>query len=495
MSSNATLVWFRQDLRLKDNLALTQAAERGGPVIPVYIWAPKEEGEWSIGVASQWWLKRSLAGLDQQLKKIGSRLIIRQGPTVQTLSELVAQTGAGAVHWNRRYEPESVLQDSQIESALGELGIEVVTFNSALLFEPWEVAKDDGSPYQVFTSFWKRCLSLGKSVELSPAPRALNCPQTWPESTSSNWTAGVPDTAKGFKLDDIWTPGAEGAKSRMQDFFKYGLMQYDSERDRPDLSRTSSLSPHLHFGEIGPRQIWRALQDEVLQEGDIEDLKGPTAFVNELGWREFAYHLLYHFPQTVDRPLRSEFDRYPWRSDPELYQAWQDGQTGYPLVDAGMRQLRAIGWVHNRVRMVVASFLVKHLLMPWQDGAGWFWDTLVDADLANNTLGWQWVAGCGADAAPYFRIFNPVSQGEKFDPQGAYVRRWVPELAGMPDNWIHRPWEAPQKTLDRAGIRIDREYPSPIVDHKFARQRALEAFETVKQNRRTLASSQGGQDR
>ena len=472
---NATLVWFRQDQRLEDNSALSWAAEQGGPVIPVYIWATEEEEGRPLGRASQWWLRNSVEALNEQLLGLGSRLVVRQGPSTETLKQLATEVGASSICWNRRYEPAARRSDSQIETELSKLGLRVETFNSTLLFEPREIAKGDGKPYQVFTPFWLRCLSQNQWAEPTGKPAQLLAPPIWPDSRP---LPDVPAPTKDHATQ--WTPGAEGAKDKMAGFLRHGLEQYATDRERPDLEGTSSLSPHLHFGEVGPRQLWQAVESQTLTNGDWDDQSGPNLFLKELGWREFAHHLLYHFPDTVERPLRPEFEKFPWRQDANDLSAWQNGKTGYPLVDAGMRQLANTGWMHNRVRMVVASFLVKHLMLPWQEGAGWFWDRLVDADLANNTLGWQWSAGCGADAAPYFRIFNPVAQGEKFDPNGDYVRRWVPELSRLPNRWIHRPWEAPAEQIEKADVSLGKTYPWPLIDHSAARQRALDAFAQMK---------------
>ena len=433
------LVWFRQDLRLADNPALAAAVERGGPVIPVYIRAPEEEGAWPPGAASRWWLGRSLAALKGELEKRGSRLIVRCGPSGDALARLLAETGAGAVFWNRRYEPAAVARDRSVKAQLRGVGVLAESFNGSLLFEPWTVANRAGQPFRVFTPFWRACMSRPIPPLAADPPAHFASPEHWPSSLALSDLQLEPaiDWAGGFR--ECWVPGEAGALARLKRFAANGGPGYQKERDRADRAGTSRLSPHLHFGEIGPAQIWRAAPANL-------------PFLRQLVWREFAYHLLFHFPESTHRPLRPDFARFPWRSDPELFRAWTRGKTGYPLVDAGMRELWRTGWMHNRVRMVVASFLVKHLLIGWQEGAAWFWDTLVDADLANNTLGWQWVAGCGADAAPYFRIFNPAIQAAKFDPDGAYVSRWVPDSASL----------------------------RPIVDHAEARRRALAALAGIK---------------
>jgi deoxyribodipyrimidine photo-lyase len=462
---NSCLMWFRTDLRLTDNPALAAAVERGQPVVPVFIWSSDEEGKWTPGAASRWWLHQSLENLDAALRRSGSRLIIRQGSTLEVLRQLIRQTRADSVFWNRRYEPALISRDETIRQALRADGLTVQTFNSALLFEPDEIRNAAGKPFRVFTPFWKACLKWEKPTPTRPAPKRLLSPKRWPSSLplASLQLPPAIDWAKGIRR--AWMPGERGAQTALRQFLRDGVSEYSRMRDRPDIAGTSRLSPHLHFGEIGPRQVWEALRSGAV-----------TPYLRQLGWREFAYHVLIHFPETTDQPLRPEYVRFPWSENAKALRAWQRGRTGYPVVDAGMRQLWTTGWMHNRVRMIVASFLVKDLLIPWQRGAEWFWDTLVDADLANNTLGWQWTAGCGADAAPFFRIFNPVGQGERFDPNGDYVRRWVPELAKLPTRWIHQPWQAPASMLRDAGVVLGRTYPRPIVDHAVARARTLQAF-------------------
>ncbi len=475
-----TILWFRLDLRLEDNPALDAALRRGAPIIPVYLHTPDEEGAWRIGGASQYWLHQSLKSLNANLEKRGTALVIRKGPrALALLDTLISETGAAAVYWNRRYEPTLIARDAAIKSELKSRDVAVESFNSALLFEPWEIQNKQGLPFQVFTPFWKNCLTLASPPEPRPAPKRIDSPSPLPrsESLSSLKLEPAIDWAKGIRA--TWVPGEDGAHAQLGRFLK-SVAQYPEARDRPDQLGTSRLSPHLHFGEIGPRQIWHATREH----GSLASIPGTTRgeekFLSEVGWREFAHHLLYHFPTTIESPLRAQFEQFPWAKDRKLLRAWQKGKTGYPIVDAGMRELWQTGWMHNRVRMIVASFLTKDLLIPWQDGARWFWDTLVDADLASNTLGWQWTAGCGADAAPYFRIFNPTSQGIKFDPQGDYVRRYVPELAALDAKWIHNPSEAPAEILRAANIVLGETYPTPVVDHGEARARALEAFASIK---------------
>lgn len=472
-SDSPTLVWFREDLRLSDNPALAAAVERGAPIIPVFLWAPEEEGSWMPGGASRWWLDRSLAALSADLEKRGSRLIIRLGPTASALHQLLAETGAAGVFWNRRYEPSAIVRDSGLKAELRDRSIEVKTFNGALLFEPWTIQNSSGRPFRVFTPFWRTCLGETQPPPAADVPPQFIQPTKWPRSLTLQDLRLAPTIDWADGLRETWQPGEAGAQRELHRFQATALDEYQDGRDKPGVTGTSRLSPHLHFGEISPGQIWRAVQEGMSPASEV--------YLRQLGWREFAHHVLYHFQHSPQQSLRPEFSAFPWKTDPRSLHAWTRGQTGYPLVDAGMRQLWRTGWMHNRVRMVVASFLVKHLLIGWQEGAAWFWDTLVDADLANNTLGWQWVAGCGADAAPYFRIFNPVIQGEKFDPKGAYVRQWVPELAALPDEWVHKPWKTPASVLATAGVRLGTTYPLPIVDHDSARARALAALSGMRE--------------
>ncbi len=485
MTQPLTLVWLRQDLRLRDHAAFAAAVARGGAILPVFILDEAGEGDWPMGAASRWWLHHSLTRLDEALRQRGGRLILRRGESGAVLRELIAQTGATAVYWSRRYEPAVIARDAEIKRQLSEAGVEVRSFNAALLHEPHTVKNKQGKPFQVFTPYWRHCLELAKPAVGAGAPEKWSEPETWPESLAVEELALLPrlDWADGFA--ERWTPGEVGASQALQHFLREAVHDYDGERDFPSVGGTSRLSPHLHWGEISPAQILAGVADLGRERGLFPASKGAQVFLSEVGWREFAYHLLFHFPATPTEPLREEFSRFPWRDDADghLLRSWQRGLTGYPIVDAGMRELWATGWMHNRVRMVVASFLVKHLRLPWQRGAAWFWDTLVDADLAANTLGWQWSAGCGADAAPYFRVFAPVLQGVKFDGEGDYVRRWVPELRGLPNAHLHAPWEAPAEVLERAGVVLGETYPRPLVDHKAARDAALAAYQSLKSMR------------
>lgn len=470
----ATIVWFRSDLRLADNAALLAAVERAGPVLPVFIWSPEAKSDRAPGGASRWWLHHSLAALGGRLQERGSRLIIRQGRALDVIRQLSRETGATAVLWNDCYEPAVFQSDSRIKAALGSDGIEAESTSGALLYEPWAIQNNAARPYRVFTPFWKACLATGSPPAPLPSVDKLPAPRIWPASSALEALPLLPPKDWAGGLREAWNPGERGAWANLVSFMATGLADYDRLRNFPAHAGTSRLSPHLHFGEISPRQVWHAC----LKNAVRESYRSPqrSQFFAELGWREFAHHLLFHFPETTNASFRHEFSNFPWHENAEFLCAWQRGQTGYPIVDAGMRQLWATGWMHNRVRMVVGSFLVKDLLIDWRRGAEWFRDTLVDADLANNTLGWQWVAGCGADAAPYFRVFSPVAQGEKFDPQGDYVRRWVPELAGLPAKWIHKPFDAPSAILREAGVDLGRTYPAPLVSHAAARLVALGAY-------------------
>ncbi|HIJ65066.1 MAG TPA: deoxyribodipyrimidine photo-lyase [Candidatus Hydrogenedentes bacterium] len=475
----SVILWFRRNLRLSDNPAVTAAVSRPGPVIPVFLDEPNQTKDRALGASSQWWLRRSLETLDTLLREKGSRLVVRRGKAEPELFRLVQETHACAVIWDRSYEPAARKRDAQLASALRKKGVAVETFNTALLVEPGDVVTRAGKPFRVFTPFWRACLRSEQIAEPLLPPKTIPGPKVWPASDLRQRRCPAAPAVDGV-LAATWTPGELGAQERLAAFLEGPLAAYAIDRDRPDRAGTSQLSPHLHFGEVSPRQVWHAVQTQVAIASEKGIVAGGEAFPRQLYWREFAHHLLYHEPQTTHEPLRPEFKAFPWRDDSKGLEAWRQGRTGYPYIDAGMRQLASIGWMHNRVRMAVASFLVKDLLIPWQSGAKWFWEKLVDADLPNNAFGWQWVAGCGADAAPFFRVFNPVTQGEKFDPHGAYVRRWVPELAGLPEKWVHKPWQAPEQVLENAGVTLGKTYPAPIVDHREARTRALEAFQGIR---------------
>ncbi len=462
----SAIVWFRQDLRIEDHPALTAAAAGGLPVVPVFVWSPQEEGEWAPGAASRWWWHGALRDLASQLAACGSRLILRRGATAGAeLLAVAGQVNARVIHWTRRLEPDAITRDLRLQARLEAAGMEVRMADGACLHDPHHLRTGAGGPYQVFTPFWRRLQAAGPPRRPLPAPRRLTAPPAWPAGVALDALDLLPRVDWAGGLREAWRPGAAGAREALAGFARDGQAHYAARRDALARDGTSRLSPYLHTGELSPFQVWHAVAAE--------------PYRRQLAWREFAHHLLVHFPRTPAEPLRPDYGRFPWRDDPAAQRAWERGRTGYPIVDAAMRQLWCTGWMHNRARMIVASFLVKDLLIPWQAGARWFWDTLVDADLANNTLGWQWAAGCGADAAPYFRIFNPVRQGETFDPQGAYVRAHLPELARLPDRWVHRPWEAPPALLAAAGVVLGRDYPAPIVDHAAARLRALQALKQM----------------
>lgn len=480
MAERPALLWFRQDLRLADNPALAAAIASKAPIVPLYIHDDAVTDPWRPGAASRWWLHHSLTALDRTLQKAGSRLVFHIGNTEETLRTLVRETDAGSIYWNRCYEPAAIARDTHLKKTLIDAGIDVQSFNAALLHEPWTVKTQQGEPYKVFTPFWRAIRALPKETVAGTAPKSLRVPETWPNSSSLDDAVLLPthpDWAGGLR--ETWRPGEAGAKQQLSDFLDERVADYPSGRDRPDRIGTSRLSPHLHFGEIGPRQVWQATMAHAERSGRAIDAAAES-FLRELGWREFTHHLLFHWPKLPDANWKSEFDAFAWRNDRKGLRAWQRGMTGYPIVDAGMRELWQTGWMHNRVRMIVASFLIKDLLIDWREGERWFWDTLVDADLAQNAASWQWVAGSGADAAPYFRIFNPTLQGERFDPDGAYVRRYVPELSKLTDDHIHAPWKASDTVLAKAGISLGKTYPVPIIDHKWARDRALEAYKATK---------------
>ena len=473
-STKTAIVWFRQDLRLSDNPALCAAVAGGLPILPIYILDDENPGEWSIGAASRWWLHESLASLDRSLQ---NRLCFFRGAADKLLPQIARESGATEIYWNRCYEQWRITRDSKLKKELQGGGLLVRSYNGSLLFEPQNVKKADGTPYRVFTPFYRNgCLRN------APPPRQ---PIKSPSSIDLvNSEQGVPlsdlelvPRKKWYQtISEEWQPGEIGAMRRLESFIENGISNYKSGRDRPDLKFVSRLSPHLHFGEVSPHQAWtatEALADDPALTDEVDH------FRRELGWREFSSSLLFYWPELVRENLQRKFDRFPWRTDETALECWQQGRTGYPIVDAGMRELWQTGYMHNRVRMIVGSFLVKNLLLHWHHGEDWFWDTLVDADLANNSAGWQWIAGSGADAAPYFRIFNPVTQGQKFDPHGDYVRRYLPQLAALPNKFLHCPWLADESILTTAGIRLGDDYPAPIVDIRASRERALLAFKSL----------------
>jgi len=472
-----TLYWYRHDLRLSDLPGLV-AASRRGPVLPVFILDDTETRERPLGGASRWWLHHSLQSLQSALQDAGGDLILRRGKPEAILRTLLEETGADAIYASRQYQPWSQDLEQDIKQLAEDAGAVFKRFPGTLLYEPEAVTTGSGTPFKVFTPFWRACLR--QPIENPPVEQPkLGFPKVWPSSEplddwqllphSPNWAAS---------WSDLWNPGSNGAHTALKLFLSERVGRYAEGRDVPGETFTSKLSPHLRFGEISPRQIWWAAK--TVKRDRPADSEAVDKFLSEIGWREFCHHLVAQFPQMPEQPFNAKFAHFPWGEYPEAVRAWQKGQTGYPIVDAGMRELWQTGFMHNRVRMIVASFLCKHLLSHWREGETWFWDCLLDADIAANSCSWQWVAGSGADAAPYFRIFNPVAQGEKFDKDGRYTRRWVPELADLPDKYLHKPWEAPDLVLTAAGVRLGDNYPQPIVDHKTARETALAAYAHLK---------------
>lgn len=477
--SEPVIYWFRRDLRVDDLPALNAAAATEAPLIALYVLDKETPGEFATGRASRWWLHHSLEALAADLENLGGNLVLRRGRAAQIIPELVAESGAGAVYCSRGYDPWDPALEQTLHRDLGERDVAFRRYPGSLLFEPESIQTKAGEPYKVFTPFWKACLR----AQDPPAPRqpgsAMRFHESPPEGLSLDELALAPRNPNwAASWTDLWQPGATGARAALRRFLHNTLGDYAEGRDFPHRDSTSRLSPHLHFGEISPRQVWHAVENHCAGSGDLAGQRDK--FLAELGWREFSHHLLYHFPATVEEPFKPAFARFPWLGTDTQLRAWRRGLTGYPLVDAGMRELWQTGYMHNRVRMITASFLTKHLLIHWRRGEAWFRDTLVDADLANNVCGWQWVAGSGADAAPYFRIFNPTLQSRKFDKEGAYLRRWLPELAALPDKHIHEPSAAPETVLREAGVTLGESYPRPLVEHAAARESALAAYNETK---------------
>lgn len=481
MAENTTIIWFRHDLRLNDHQALQAAISLNQPIIPLYILDQETPQNWRIGEASLWWLHHSLLELGKSLNKYGNRLILKKGKAEEIFNQLIKEYKVNNVFWNRCYEPYHISRDKNIKQHLKDKSINVKTFNGSLLFEPWEIKNKQNEEFKVFSPFWKTCLQYldhKQPIENSKIKKE-NIPSSWPLSDQlEEWKLlpQKPNWAKGFENE--WKPGEKGAWDKLKKFNDV-IDTYKDDRNLPAIEGTSKLSPHLHYGEISPRQILQFIKNN--HKNNIGNA-GVNHFFSELGWREFSYHLIYHFPDFPDQNWRPQFNKFPWENQRNNLKLWQKGLTGYPIVDAGMRELWQTGWMHNRVRMIAASFLVKDLLIDWREGEKWFWDTLVDADLANNAAGWQWVAGSGADASPYFRIFNPILQGEKFDPDGQYVKKYIPELKDLPKEYIHKPWEAPESILENSGVKLGENYPKPIVDHDIARKKALDALKSTKED-------------
>ncbi|MFT0860072.1 cryptochrome/photolyase family protein [Ancylobacter sp. G4_0304] len=475
------LVWLRDDLRLADNPALAAALASGRPVQLLYVQDEESSGLRPLGGAARWWLARALAALERDVNACGGRLLLHRGAADTALPAVVEETGAGAVYWNRRYGAGEIAVDTAIKTGLRESGVAVESFSASLLHEPWTVLTQAKTPYKVFTPFFRAAASQPVRAPL-PAPaldgRLVPAARAAQSEALADWhlEPSQPDWAGGLR--QAWQPGESGARATLRTFIDHGIHGYAQGRDLPGRENVSRLSPFLRFGNLSPHQVLAAVRHaEAAGEVGARD---AAKFISEIYWREFCYHLMFHLPDIAAANIDRRFDVVEWRDDPELRKAWRKGLTGYPIIDAGMRQLWRTGWMHNRVRMLVASFLIKHGLTDWREGERWFWDTLVDADPANNPAGWQWVAGSGADAAPWFRIFNPVTQAEKFDPEGAYVREFVPELAGLPDKYIHRPWEADAATLRAAGVELGTTYPHPILDLAAGRTRALDMLGRIR---------------
>lgn len=476
-SRKRAIVWFRKDLRLSDHPALDAALQGGMEIIPVFIWDREEGGAWSPGAASRWWLHHSLDSLQSSIRLLGGNLLLIRGIPAEQLPKIARDYQATHLFYGRAYAPAGITTQEAVEEASDSLGITTESFNSALLQEPWETKNGTGKPFQVFTPYWRKSRPIIYREPSSYDPHKLRfTPNLSSPSTLAELDL-LPEHPWHQKLGNHWEVSEAAAHQQIERTVAEVTQSYATRRNHPSVNGTSRLSPYLAWGQVSPRQICQA----VLQAENEGSHRGENKFLVEIGWREFSYHLLYHFPNIPDQPLRPKYANFPWLDDPDNLKRWQFGKTGYPMVDAGMRQLYETGWMHNRVRMIVASFLVKHLLLPWQEGARWFWDTLVDADLASNTQGWQWAAGCGADAAPYFRIFNPITQGDKFDARGEYARRWIPELEKVPKKFVFSPWTAPSSILSASEVDLGGNYPGPCVDHSEARARALAALATLKQ--------------
>ncbi len=479
--NKTTIYCFRNDLRLSDNPALKESIKSKLPILLCYIFDDHSPKQWRIGRASRWWLHHSLNSLQQKIQSLGGKLILRSGIWHEQIVKIAKETQTTEVFCQRSYLPHEIEQENKARTSLLNLGAKLKRFNSYLLYEPEEIQTKAGTPFKVFTPFWNACLNQSdtqlplnppKKIDFSSIKIKSDPLQSWNLlPTNPDWSTGISNS---------WTPGEIGAQKRLKEFLKKST-EYKNQRDLPASEATSKLSPHLHFGEISPRQIWHQINKRIIT--DPSATKGAESFLRQLGWRDFANHLIFHWPDLPTQPFKKEFKKFKWKNKTKKLNAWQKGLTGYPLVDAGMRQLWETGWMHNRVRMIAASLLIKNTLQPWQIGEQWFWDTLVDADLAINAASWQWVAGSGSDAAPYFRIFNPVIQSKKFDPQGQYIRKWIPELKHLSNKSIHTPWLASKNELDNAKITLGKNYPKPIIDLKFSRDKALQEYKKIKNNK------------
>lgn len=472
------ILWFRQDLRLLDNKAFYHACEQHKEILPIFIWDENTPQKWQMGSAQKWWLYHSLVSLQKDLKEHGLDLYLRKGKANEILKKITFEHNIQCLYSNFSYEPYQKNQDEGLKNELLENQIEVSCYNSSLLCEPWQIQTKSGSPYSVFSQFWKAFEMQEIEIKVYPKPKKFpKLIQIKNEDlTTWNLLPTSPNWAKGF--EKYWKIGEKAAQEKLKNFTQTHLENYAQKRDFPAINGTSKLSSHLHFGEISPHLIWENCKKTF--KGNQKNSKGLETYLREIGWREFCYYLIYHNPDFPEKNFHKKFDKLKWEKDPKKLKAWQKGLTGYPIIDAAMRELWQTGWMHNRLRMVVGSFLTKHLQIHWMEGAKWFWDTLLDADLSNNSAGWQWVAGSGADAQPYFRIFNPIIQSKKFDPQGNFIRKWIPELAKLSNDEIHTPWEISKENLEKADIKLGKTYPFPIVDHKKAREKALKNFEATK---------------
>jgi len=470
---NPSILWFRVDLRLSDNPALQKALELGNPILPIYILDDEDAENRKLGDASKWWLHSSLNKLSLELEKIGSKLLFFRGKAESIIEKLAIETKAENILWNRRYEPWAVKRDKIIKKNLLQLSKQVFSFNGSLLYEPWEVKSKTGNPLKVFTPYKNAILNKGIDFKITNSPKTIPFQGKWPSCLTLDDLKLINNKPWSKKFYEFWEPGTETALKKVNAFKENSINSYNSDRNIPSLSGTSKLSPHLRFGEISPKQIIMAISD--LEEND-----DVMTYKSEIIWREFSHNLLWYYPEIDTKPIKNDFLKFKWNNDENNFKLWTEGKTGYPIVDAGMRELWLTGWMHNRVRMITASFLTKHLLLPWQMGEKWFWNTLLDADPASNTSGWQWVSGCGADAAPYFRIFNPTIQSQKFDPEGKYIKRFLPELKNLSTKFIHEPWNADSAILKNSDIKLGETYPMPIIDHKFARERALDSYAGIK---------------
>lgn len=472
------IYWFRQDLRVKDNPALFDSI-KSGKILPVYILDDVNSGDCFMGKASQLWLYHSLKSLKQSLQ---GNLLVFRGDSKEVLKKLSREYSATSIYWNRCYEPWQIELSKSIKLECKSNGVEAKSYNSSLLWEPWEVLKGDSSIYKVFTPYYRNgCLSRPspRVAVLNDGSADLFSKASFIEFNNSNNLEDLRiahNEAWCIKLKNYWDIGEEAAHKKFEQFLKQGLKGYKEGRNFPANLNVSRLSPHIHFGEISPNYLWHKARESMPLEGDVD----IETFCSELAWREFAYYQLYHFHELPYKNWNSKFDNFPWVKDSEKLESWKRGETGVPIVDAGMRELWQTGYMHNRVRMIVGSFLIKNLMIDWREGQEWFFDCLFDADLASNSASWQWVAGCGADAAPYFRIFNPVLQGQKFDPNGEYIKRFVPELSRVPSKYLYSPWEAPEELLRSSGVELGIDYPKPIVSLAISRKKALDSYSALK---------------